>query len=141
MMLFSHWLFWLKNWRFLTSNSKWFIVSLKSGKWGCPLDNGHKLLVVQPSSSYKKIPLGTPRPDLQALHCYLGSSDLWVKIVGRHWLNLCEWYCPLDSGPKLAVEQPYRVSFESVLFSKIALPQFYSFTEVSKESASNMNSK
>ena len=28
MMLFIHWLFWLKNWRFSTNNSKGFIVSL-----------------------------------------------------------------------------------------------------------------
>ena len=29
MILFSHWLFWLKNWRFSTNSSQGFIVSLK----------------------------------------------------------------------------------------------------------------
>ena len=30
MKLFSHWLFWFKNWRFSTNVCKWFIVSLNS---------------------------------------------------------------------------------------------------------------
>ena len=36
MTLFSHWLFWLKNWRFSTNSSKGFIVSLGIN-WNCSL--------------------------------------------------------------------------------------------------------
>ena len=31
-------------------------------------------------------------------------GDLWVKIAKTQWLASGKWGCPLDNGPKLAVE-------------------------------------
>ena len=46
------------------------------------------------------------RPGLKTQPCYEAPGDLRVEIAKTQWLTSGEWDCPLDNGPKLAMEQP-----------------------------------
>ena len=103
MMLFSHWLFWLKNWRFLTNTCKGFIASLKDHK--ADFTNSLPCELINPRKSDIEVDLNVEQERTKSFYqsdwCNIKTVTDWFKSISnkpKAWFlkfNIVEFYPPI----------------------------------------------